>query len=502
MNIHIYIIIILFIIIIYILFNKIFSNNEHYCYIPKKNNQDVTNNFNILYTFSPQSNIKNSGCDNYWKDFSLESNSSLITNEPIPIKSDQLKLPPTSEIGNRSYSTGLLDFKKLASFINDKDNNYFKRSKMILINPISKEKITYYYQLTFIIDQMNKKTYKERWTKYSPSIETKFNYKNIKSEIPLVNELNKEFLNRINLNQRKIVNEKDKIIYGLINFEIIYYKILNILYLDKNKEIPLFIMEVGLYQEKNYYIPTFSYIGFKNNKNNQLIITKAEYIGVNANEDFLLPEGANQDKNQKDFFVLNKNFNDFSSRITNPDYIVDLVEKRNEEHKLNNQYACFNINIDNSQSSANTFLPYYSRERCESSLDPFGRPKAVGIFDKPCKEDKECPYFQSNKNYPNNFGKCINNKCQLPINMTNIGYHYYVSDKNSAPLCYNCNEKKFNATSSELGNCCNEQNDKKKYPFLKSPDYAFKDDLLIRKNYDIQKNYIIKGNNKYNLILK
>jgi len=502
MNSYIYIIIILFIISIYIILNNCFHKKEHYCYIPKQNNQAVPNNFNILYTYKPQSNIRNGGCDNYWKNFAIEDNSSLVTNEPIPIDSDQLVLPPTSEIGNRSYSVGLLDFKKLASFVNNKDDNYLKRSKMLILNPITKEKLPFYYQLTFFINQMNTKTFKERWTKYSPSIETIFNYENIKSEIPVINELNMEFLKRININQKKIVDQKDKIIYGLIDFEIIYYKILNILYLDGNKDIPVYIMQLGLYQEKNYYVPAFAYIGLKNNKTNKLIIVQADYMGVNPNDNFLLPRGINKLKLDNNFFILNKNFNDFSPRITNPDFIVDLVKRRKEQFKLDNQYACFNININNDQSADKTFLPYYSRERCESTLDPFGRPKAVGIFDNPCKEDKECPFFQSNKNYPNNFGKCINNKCQLPINMINIGYHYFVSDKDSAPLCYNCNQTKFNATSSELGECCHEQNDKKKYPFLKSPDYAFKDDTLVRKNYDRQKNYVIKGNKKYYLVSK
>ena len=500
MSIAIYIIITLCLFFIIYSSNFFLKKKEHYCYIPKYNSQGVPNTKNFLYTYKAQSDIKNSGCDNYWKDYSLESNSSMITNEPIPVHSDQLSLQPTSSFGNRSYSVGLLDFKKLASMVNDKNKNYFKRSKVLNLNPITKEKVPYYYQVEFTIIQMNKNTYKERWQTYNPSLEKKFNYKNIESPISIINELNREFLKRINYNQRHIVSKRDKLVYGLIDFQIIYYKIINILYLDSNKDIPVYIMQVGIYQEKNYYIPTLSYIGLK--KDNKLIITKAEYIGVNANEDFLLPEGANQDKNQKDFFVLNKNFNDFSSRIKNADYIVDLEKKQRDEHKLDNQYACFNINIDNDQSSSDVLLPYYSRETCESSLGPFGKSKAVGIYDKPCKKDTECPFFQSNKNFPNTFGKCINDKCQLPLNMTNIGYHYYISDKDSAPLCYNCDEKKFNATSSELGNCCNEQFNKKKYPFLKSPDYAFKDDILLRKNIDLQKNYVTKGKNKYNLVYK
>jgi hypothetical protein len=498
-----YFIIILILFIICILTYCIYDNKrtiEHYCYIPKYNSQGVPNNFNVYNSYKPQSNIKNSGCDNYWKNWSMESNSIMVTDEPIPISSDQLKLPPTSQFGNRSYATGLIDYKKLVSMVNDPDKNYFKRSQVLNLNPLTKEKVPYYYQVEFSIIQMNKKTDKQRWTQYSPSVMTTFKYEDIASPIMLVNELNLEFQKRINNKQQFIVSKRDKLIYGIVNFQIIYYKILNIMYLDNNKDIPVYIMQIGLFQEKNYYIPTFSYIGLK--LKGKLIIVQAEYVGVNANQDFLLPDAADNFENQKNFFVLNQNFNSFSPRITNSDYIVDIENQMKDAHKLVNQYACFNINIDNSQDSAKAFLPYYSRQDCESTLDPFGRPKAVGVYDKPCKEDKECPFFQSNKNYPNKFGGCVNNKCQLPLNMTNIGYHYYVSDKTSAPLCYNCNNNQFDATASELGNCCHEQFDKKKYPFLKSPDYAFTNDELLRKNYDLQTNFVIKGKDKFQFVPK
>jgi hypothetical protein len=36
---------------------------------------------------------------------------------------------------------------------------------------------------------------------------------------------------------------------------------------------------------------------------------------------------------------------------------------------------------------------------------------------------------------------------------------------------------------TELDSCCEDQYDKKKYPFLKTPDYAFENDHLDRINY-------------------
>ena len=88
-----------------------------------------------------------------------------------------------------------------------------------------------------------------------------------------------------------------------------------------------------------------------------------------------------------------------------------------------------------------------------------------------------------NKNYDNDFGKCLDNGyCELPINMRRIGYRYYSQNKNELPLCYNCETSKYQVTS-DLDTCCSEQYDKNKYPHLKSPDYSFEGDNLARNNY-------------------
>ena len=38
-------------------------------------------------------------------------------------------------------------------------------------------------------------------------------------------------------------------------------------------------------------------------------------------------------------------------------------------------------------------------------------------------------FYKQNKNYVNNFGRCINGKCELPLNMKNLGYHFYIDTK-------------------------------------------------------------------------
>ena len=162
--------------------------------------------------------------------------------------------------------------------------------------------------------------------------------------------------------------------------------------------------------------------------------------------------------------------------------ILAITKKEKEDFKLKNQYACFNINyspIRNNQYILNNL----SRESCESSFDPFGRPKEVGIYDTTCKKNEDCPFYKINKNYDNDYGKCLESGyCEIPVNMKRIGYRYYTQNKDELPLCYNCKNTKFDIIS-DLDTCCNEQYDKNKYPHLISPDYAFNGDTIVRKNY-------------------
>ena len=69
--------------------------------------------------------------------------------------------------------------------------------------------------------------------------------------------------------------------------------------------------------------------------------------------------------------------------------------------------------------------------------------------------------------------------------MEPVGYHYFRPNKK--PLCYNCNSSTFEKYG-DIDTCCDEQNNKEKYPELKSPDYAFDKDIESRYNFYTQKN--------------
>ena len=472
--------IIIFIIISFIIINKnIHSKNiiENYCKIPDTNPQYTINDKRVLLDYPPQSNINTSSCDKYWKDWPLESNNTLVENNPIVIKSDQLELPKEKQFANNTYLKGLINYKELAKYVSDKiPEDILKISNELLIDPITYKEFKYKYELEYSYIELNKKTYINRWQKYNPSVKTYFNYDEIKSPIENINILNKKFNDKCYIEQKNIIKKRDIILFGLIEFEIFKYKILKINYINRDIKRPVYIIEIALFREEELYFNTFSYIGFI--KDNIPIISNVEYIGRNSTDNILLAEFHNPKELKQN--IINKNFDNSVIIEKDPDAIVKLTKDYQEAYKLKNQYACFNINYDPKRKEQ-YILPYYSREQCESSVDFYGRPKNIGIYDTPCKTNEECPFYKSNKNYNNDHGKCMKNGyCELPLNMTRIGYKYY--SNNDKPLCYNCDNFEFDFTGN-LDTCCTDQFDTKKYPYLQTPDYAFNDDLLDRKNY-------------------
>lgn len=133
--------------------------------------------------------------------------------------------------------------------------------------------------------------------------------------------------------------------------------------------------------------------------------------------------------------------------------------------------------------------------------------KQVGVWDRECSTDSECPFYKANKNYPNQFGGCIEGKCQLPLGMKRIGFKHYTKDK---PICYNCHKKENILTSDgyykivdrqcsgiECNMCCDHQKDKTLYQKQVSPDYAFENDQTVREKHNDILNKMGLGVNKF-----
>lgn len=91
-----------------------------------------------------------------------------------------------------------------------------------------------------------------------------------------------------------------------------------------------------------------------------------------------------------------------------------------------------------------------------------------GVWDRPCRSDTECPFFQANRRYPNYRGGCEGSgMCEMPLGVRRVGYRLY-DPVASLPLCHAC-EDPLDAE------CCSKQR-----PF---PDYAFPLDEMQRRKY-------------------
>ena len=119
-------------------------------------------------------------------------------------------------------------------------------------------------------------------------------------------------------------------------------------------------------------------------------------------------------------------------------------------------------------------LPKYrilnTKELCVSNLDLVKKKKIPGMWSPPCTKNDECPFYKSNKNYDNEFGKCIRGKCELPLGVIPIGNKHYIGKS----LCHRC------INSDEPSDCCQLQSNKDLYQNMRGPDYAFKNDEILR----------------------
>ena len=112
----------------------------------------------------------------------------------------------------------------------------------------------------------------------------------------------------------------------------------------------------------------------------------------------------------------------------------------------------------------------FNKVDCEKKFDSNGKKQSIiGIWDKPCVKNTDCPFFRANKNFKNNLGGCINNVCQMPIGIKTNGPTKHKPLKFA--VCSNCKSGV---------NCCVEQKNRKLYPKLKSPDYRYPDDNSLR----------------------
>lgn len=121
----------------------------------------------------------------------------------------------------------------------------------------------------------------------------------------------------------------------------------------------------------------------------------------------------------------------------------------------------------------------FTEKECEAETDLIGNRVKPGVWDRRCVSNEDCPFYKSNKNYPNEFGGCTaSGFCDVPKGIKSISYRKY--NKSSIPLCYNCKGKGDEKGKITIDKCCHLQ---------KVPDYTFEGDLPTRYRY---KNHLEK----------
>lgn len=124
--------------------------------------------------------------------------------------------------------------------------------------------------------------------------------------------------------------------------------------------------------------------------------------------------------------------------------------QKNQNSSLFSGY--YKLQLENSYKCSN-FPLIRSKEECD---------KVSSVWDRPCINDNECPFYKANQNYPNNFGGCKDGFCEMPLNVTRVGFKKYISK----PICHD--ESNINPTQCRI------------IGSMVSPDYAFKNDRKER----------------------
>lgn len=401
---------------------------------------------------------------------------------------------------NKKYDIGIINFdKSFDEKVNSKNVDRFinkNNLKSLNKNILTGESLTK-KEMTLFLYKQNSKTWINRWKEYNPNIDFNFKNKYIKSDIKDVNRINRVVLDKINIAQTKLLNNDKLLNLGARNYNLLIYKVSKI---ETSNSIIIYTIRIVLYRDNLKFAPYFYFKGFV--VNNRVYIFDFDFVGYFLTEMLLETNGV-EIGNQKLYttYNLNKNFRYYEPKI-NDDLLKTVYarDKYLDSYKLKNQYTCFSLNLNtyvNPTIDARVILPYNTKEDCQSRFDSYGKVKTPGIWDTPCKNNEDCHFYKKNKNYPNSRGKCGNNGyCELPKGMLHLGYHYFNNIPQKKPLCYNCKSKDKWYAVTDLGNCCYEQSDKKKYPFLDSPDFAFENDLNERINYFNSKNCYIDSNNK------
>ena len=230
----------------------------------------------------------------------------------------------------------------------------------------------------------------------------------------------------------------------------------------ENNKIDILILYIVLNSDMFNYIMSqkVSILGF----------TNLNFDRIHLYNPYITPTNINL----KDIFTSNPSTQLLIPESDNatvlPTMIMKLINISNMSTVSVNNVATFEtfvsrLSLDTESTDANYKCygnPYSeSKSECESSNDIYGQPMQQVKWDKMCTSNEECPFYQKNKNYPNERGGCLSSGlCEMPIGVLQASPRKYFNSGRFKPFCYGC---------SNNVDCCTITN-----------DYAFANDYSDR----------------------
>lgn len=132
--------------------------------------------------------------------------------------------------------------------------------------------------------------------------------------------------------------------------------------------------------------------------NNNRYINQIKFIGIQSQDKIFLLPGNNLDN--KIHIFHNKNYK------YNPNTYLRNSNENNiiYSNKIINNLLKKKKNIDNSYNYKCHGKKAKFKLECEADLSLKGEKNEIGVWDKKCSKNNECPFYKKNKNYPNNYG--------------------------------------------------------------------------------------------------
>ena len=385
-----------------------------------------------------------------------------------------------------SYGTSFIDLYKQNQYIfNDFEKHDLGQFVKEYSQPVVFDEKKFLLDYTpFDIYNLNKNTWYNRY-EWNPDYTLYQKY--ISSMFSEVNVMNKVFLYSFNQYYYKFTSHYVKRKVAQYKpYYVMKHRIVNIFSSPEKKN--------GFPKERIFDIVTVvtrdnAFLAFEFQLIGKFVLRKKEYelekleIKYVSNynlDELLLRKSIDKNNLYYNMNPLWKNDDEITSAEAKRIYEKGKEEVLETRDFLEYQYVCHSYN---KKSKNPISIPIFATDKndCENAYNVMGYSKPAGVWDRPCLKDEDCIFYKKNKNYKNAFGRCVQGKCELPLNMRNLGYHYYINEPNLKPLCYNCKSKEW-LPNTKMDFCCDEQKDKTKYPFLKGPDYAFKGDSLARFN--------------------